>query len=106
VRPTTPGAPHATDIPFVFETVPARYGSQLTQADAALSRATHLYWVSFAKTGVPKVAGEPAWPAYDAKTDLVMDFTNNGPKIGQDSWRSRLDLAEALSTRREHAVAH
>ena len=90
----------------MFETVPARYGSQLTKADAALSRAAHAYWVSFAKTGVPKVAGEPAWPAYDPKTDVIMDFTNDGPKSGPDSWRPRLDLAEAVSARREQAAAH
>jgi para-nitrobenzyl esterase len=106
LRPKTPGAPHATDIPFVFETVAARYGADLTQADAALSRAAHLYWVSFAKTGVPQVAGEPAWPAYNPKTDLIMDFTSAGPKAAADAWRPRLDLAEALSNRREQAAAH
>ena len=106
LRPKTPGAPHATDIPFVFETVAARYGSELTKADAALSRAMHLYWVSFATTSVPKVAGEPAWPAYDPKTDAILDFTNDGPKSGPDAWRPRLDLAEAASNRRAQAAAH
>jgi para-nitrobenzyl esterase len=32
LRKTTPGAPHATEIPFAFDTVAARYGKDLTAA--------------------------------------------------------------------------
>lgn len=106
LRQQVPGAMHATDIPFAFDTVSARYGTALTAADAALARAAHLYWASFARTGVPKAEGQPAWPAYDAKTDLIMDFTNAGPKVEKDTWQPRLDLAEAFSNRREQAPAH
>ena len=105
-RKTVPGAPHATDIPFAFDTVAARYGKDLTAADAAAARAMHRYWIAFAKSGVPRVAGQPEWPVYAAASDPIMDFTNDGPKSGPDSWRSRLDLAEALSTRHEQPAAH
>jgi para-nitrobenzyl esterase len=64
----------------------------------------HQYWVAFVKTGKPEPAGEPAWPAYDAKSDRTMDFTDNGPVAGPDPWKARLDLAAAASDRREHSA--
>ena len=45
------GAPHATEIPFVFDTVEARYGKDLAPADKAMAEAANAYWVSFAKAG-------------------------------------------------------
>jgi para-nitrobenzyl esterase len=106
LRKQWPGAMHATEIPFVFNTVAARYGKELTPADAAAARAAHAYWVGFAKSGVPTAEGQPAWPAYDPKTDPIMDFTASGPVVGPDPWRPRLDLAEAVNDTREHSGAH
>jgi para-nitrobenzyl esterase len=97
MRSQWPGAQHATEIPYVFDTVAARYGKELTADDAAMARATQAYWVAFAKTGKPEVAGQPAWPAYDARTDRILDFTNDGVVAGPDPWRARLDLAEGLA---------
>lgn len=90
------GAQHATEIPYVFNTVAARYGQQLTAADAAAARVAIEYWISFARTGVPAAAGAPAWPRYDAASDQILDFTNNGPVAGPDPWKPRLDLIESL----------
>jgi para-nitrobenzyl esterase len=84
----------------VFNTVAARYGKDLTAADSAAALAAHAYWVGFAKTGEPNAVGLPAWPVFDPKTDLIMDFTTAGPHVGPDAWRPRLDLAEAASTLR------
>jgi para-nitrobenzyl esterase len=101
LRKQWPGAMHATEIPYVFNTVAARYGKDLTAADSAAAQAAHAYWVGFAKTGEPTAAGLPAWPVFDPKTDLIMDFTTAGPRVGPDTWRPRLDLAEAFSQARE-----
>jgi len=101
LRQQSPGAMHATDIPFAFDTVAARYGKDLTAQDAAAAHTMHAYWVAFAATGKPEVTGEPAWPAYDAKSDLIMDFTNKGPVVGADPWQARLDLAEAFNLAHE-----
>jgi para-nitrobenzyl esterase len=106
LRKQWPGAMHATEIPYVFNTVAARYGSELAPADAAAARAMHAYWVGFAKTGAPAAQGQPAWPAYDPTTDVIMDFTSSGPVVAPDSWRPRLDLAEAASAAREHSGSH
>jgi carboxylesterase type B len=101
LRQQSPGAMHATDIPFAFDTVAARYGKDLTAQDAAAAHSMHAYWVAFAATGKPEVAGQPAWPVYDAKSDLIMDFTNTGPVAASDPWRARLDLAEAFNLAHE-----
>jgi len=55
------------------------------------------YWATFAKTGKPEVAGQPAWPPYDPKVDSIMNFTNTGPVAGPDPWKARLDLAQTVS---------
>ena len=91
------GAMHASDIPFAFDTVAAKYGKDLTPDDAAAGRAMNAYWVAFAKTGKPEVAGQPVWPAYDSQADSIMNFTNTGPVAGPDPWKARLDLAETVS---------
>jgi para-nitrobenzyl esterase len=100
LRATTPGAPHATEIPYVFDTVAARYGKDLTAADEAAARAMHAYWVGFATTGVPQAEDYPAWPAYQQGSDQIMDFTANGPVAAADPWKVRLDLAKAVSDSR------
>jgi len=105
MRKEWPGAPHASDIPFVFDTVAARYNPSLTARDAAVAKTIHQYWVAFVKTGIPEVAGQPHWPAYDAKSDVLMDFTNDGPVVGADPWKSRLDLVERFSNARQRTPA-
>jgi para-nitrobenzyl esterase len=90
------GAPHATEIPYAFNTVGAKYGQELAPQDAATARAMHTYFANFAKTGDPNGSGLPAWPRYDSATRPVLDFTNDrGPVGGPDPWRERLDLIEA-----------
>jgi para-nitrobenzyl esterase len=91
------GAPHATEIPFVFDTVAAKYSKELTPADAALASAANAYWVAFAKTGDPNGAGRPNWPLYDAARDMLMNFTERGPVAEPDPWKTRLDLIEVLA---------
>ena len=104
LRGKVPGALHATEIPFAFDTVSARYGKDTTPADEAAAKAMHQYWVAFAKTGKPEPTGEPAWPAYDARSDQIMDFTNSGPVAGPDPWKARMDLTAAAADRKEKGV--
>lgn len=101
MRDVWPGAPHATDIPFAFNTVAARYGKDLTKSDAAAASVMHAYWVAFAKTGKAEVDGQPQWPPYGEKSDVIMDFTNNGPVVAADPWKARLDFAQSVAKRRQ-----
>jgi para-nitrobenzyl esterase len=100
MRNEWPGAPHATDIPYVFKTVAARYGKDVTANDVAMAKAAHEYWVSFAKNGKPSAKDAPEWPRYQASSDMILDFTNDGPMARPDPWKERLDLIEGLHTAR------
>ena len=85
------GAVHASEIPYVFDTVKARYGKDLTPQDEKVAQDMHAYWVQFGKTGNPAPAGLPAWPQYVLTTDMLMNFTADGPKPEADPWKARLD---------------
>jgi para-nitrobenzyl esterase len=95
------GAPHATEIPYVFDTVKARYGADLAPADAAAAKAANTYWATFAKTGDPNCTGLPKWPQYSAASDTLLDFTDDGPVAMADPWKARLDLIEGLANNRK-----
>lgn len=101
LRAKVKGAPHATEIPFVFDTVAAKYGKDLTDADRAAAQAANAYWANFAKTGNPNGPGLPKWPAYSAKTDVLMDFTFTGPVAKPDPLKDRLDLVEKLANQKK-----
>lgn len=93
------GAQHATEIPYVFNTVQARYADALTANDKAMAAQVQQYWVNFARTGNPNAAGLPDWPVYDAKSDQILLFSANGaPETAAvaDPWKARLDLIENL----------
>jgi para-nitrobenzyl esterase len=98
LRAKEKGALHATEIPFVFATVKAKYGDAATAEDIAMGEAMNAYWVAFAKTGDPSGEGRPRWPAYQAETDQILDFTVAGPKPGPDPRRERLDFGDRLAS--------
>ena len=102
LRNTLSGAPHASEIPFVFDTVVAHYGKETSRADEAMARAMHAYWVAFARTGRPDPRGEPAWPEYHASTDRLLNFTDRGPVPEADPWKRRLDISERVAQRAGH----
>ncbi|MFZ0550407.1 MAG: carboxylesterase family protein [Steroidobacteraceae bacterium] len=88
------GAPHAAEIPYVFDTVSARYGNATSRADEAMARVVHAYWIEFARTGRPDPRGQPAWPEYHQSSDELMSFTDDGPIPEADPWKTRLDIVE------------
>jgi para-nitrobenzyl esterase len=48
-----PGAGHATDIPFFFDTQAIKYGAATTPRDNGMGKAISAYLVNFARTGRP-----------------------------------------------------
>jgi para-nitrobenzyl esterase len=92
LRAMTRGALHASELPYVFDTGSAALGPKTTEADRNAAKVIHAYWVAFARSGKPRVAGQPAWPAYQTSSDEILDFTNAGPIAGVDPWQARLDL--------------
>jgi len=99
LRPHLKGALHASEVPYVLDTVKAVYGEKLTPQDESVAQRANAYWVNFAKTGDPNGEGLPEWPAYDAKSDVLLDFSMSGPGPVADPWKSRLDLVEALAVK-------
>ncbi len=74
-RTTRPGTNHASEIPFVFDSLDAVPGRTplVTPSERALTRLVHSCWVAFARRGVPACDGQ-AWPAYDPSTDQLLEF--------------------------------
>ena len=66
---------HASELPYVFgtpdKTPPNWPAVPRTAAETAFTNAMLDYWSSFARTGVPSAAGQPAWPAFGANRDYM-----------------------------------
>lgn len=91
-----PGANHATDIPYFFNTVAVKYGKQATPKDIAMGKAISAYLVNFARTGSPNGGRLPAWPRYQRSEDKIMDFAQDGrPRPKKDPWGPEIDAAQA-----------
>jgi para-nitrobenzyl esterase len=75
-RSRLPGANHASEIPYVFESqdVIPNYSAEIVDEDRAVARIMHACVVGFAKTGQPNCPGGQAWPAYTPATDQLLEF--------------------------------
>jgi len=79
------GAPHGSEVPWVFGTIPASQRDGLYFSDQVMQ----VYWTNFAKTGDPNTSGEnyayaaqgvalPQWPAFNSATRAYLDLTGSG----------------------------
>lgn len=94
------GAPHASEIAYVFNNLNTRRGiTTTTPQDEAVAKLIHAYWVNFAKTGNPNGQGLPNWNAYAAKTNELLEFQSDGNAVGKpDPKKARLDVIEKAVT--------
>lgn len=98
LRPKQKGAEHSSELPYMFQTLDARYGKDVTEKDRAMSGALHEYIANFAKSGDPNGPDLPKWPKYDpAKADLLNFTLNRGIVIEADPLKDRLDLVEKVA---------
>ncbi|HET9472923.1 MAG TPA: carboxylesterase family protein [Steroidobacteraceae bacterium] len=94
-----PGAQHATDIPFFFDTQAIKYAEKTTARDNAMGKIISAYLVNFARTGNPNGAGLPEWPRYSREKDEIVDFTGSGKAVAQkDPWGAEIDAAPATGS--------
>lgn len=89
------GAPHASEIGYVFNNLRSRNGSVITSKDSAVAKMMNTYWANFAKTGDPNGGGLPAWPVFNPGTDTIIEFHPDGSAKGKaDPNKARLDVIE------------
>jgi para-nitrobenzyl esterase len=94
-RLVRPGTNHASEIPFVFdslEAVPGR-AALITPSERATASFAHSCWVGFAKTGRPACAGA-TWPAYTAASDQLLEFADP-PAVRAHFRKAQLDAQQA-----------
>lgn len=86
------GAPHAAEIPYVFDLEELRLQQFDTGRDADVAALTHRYWVNFAKTGNPNGEGVPAWPKATPDTTKVQFIGTDGTAHIEDPRTPWLDF--------------
>ena len=97
-RGIRPGTNHASEIPFVFDSLDAVPGRTplITPSERAAATLTHSCWVAFARTGTPTCAGGQAWPAYDRASDALLEF-GDPPGVRVHFRKAQLDAQEAAA---------
>ncbi len=65
-------APHALDVPFVFDTLDEVGTTGRSPAAAAIATAESATWATFARSGTPDNKAIPHWPAYTAADRATM----------------------------------
>ncbi len=89
------GAPHASDIPYFFDTVEARYTDKTKPLDKKAAVLANAYVVNFVRTGDPNGPGLPSWPAYHRGEEEQLAFdTAGGAKARKEPSQARLDALE------------
>eukprot|EP01037_Dinobryon_pediforme_P004471 gene4471-4517_t len=92
------GAPHASEIPYAFDTIALRRDTPVLPGEQVVASAMHAAWVSFARTGRPDGApGQPTWPRVVPDDTTVQVIDADGPHHAPDPIRMRLDFVESLA---------
>ena len=106
------GALHASEMPYVFDNLPAAPETSMskvwldalyagsfspTARDRAVAKAMNAYWIGFAKTGDPNGAGRPHWTSVSADPDAILEVDAEGPRGVTDPVKARLDAFEPMN---------
>lgn len=87
------GAPHASEIPFVFGTLPVwQEMRHYNAADWQYAPLVQEYWVNFAKSGDPNGGSLVKWPKFDPAARSYLDFMDAGPIAKEGLRRPVCDL--------------
>jgi para-nitrobenzyl esterase len=99
-RSKVPGAPHASEIPYVFDSWDKlSSASGLLPAETrAITASMHSCWVAFARTGIPTCQGAPAWAPYSPERDELMEF-GLATAVRQHFRQPQLDAQDRVAAR-------
>jgi para-nitrobenzyl esterase len=87
------GAAHASEIPFVFGTLPVWQNMRhYNDSDQQYSAMMQQYWLNFAKTGDPNGGSLTKWPKFDPVKRAYVDFTDAGPVAKEGLRRDVCDV--------------
>jgi len=87
------GAPHASEIPFIFGTLPVWQNMRkYNDSDRQYAPQMQEYWTNFAKTGDPNGGKLVKWPKFDAAARAYLDFTDAGPVAKEGLRRQACDV--------------
>lgn len=90
------GAPHASELPYVFNTLQTRWGvKEITETDRETARLMNTYWANFAKSGNPNGKELPTWPIYTLGDIHIIEFRPDGTACPiPEPKKKRLDVVE------------
>ena len=93
------GAPHGSEISYVFNKLSSRWGAEITtDKDREVARMMNTYWANFAKTGNPNGKDLPEWPLYNHQKNEILEFQLDGLTVGTpDPKKARLDVIEKVT---------
>ena len=78
-------APHALEIPLVFDNVGKSVSFMGRDNPQQLAEQMSEAWLAFARTGDPNTPALPDWPAYDAEHRATMVF-NHESRVVEDPY--------------------
>jgi len=91
------GAPHASEIPYVFDTVDQRHQPLMIDEETPVAALTHALWVNFATHGTPAANNGPSWPPYRKNDNQVFVIDRDGGRYQNDPFQQRLDFVERIT---------
>ena len=74
-------ASHASEIPFFFETLDAKYGDRSTAIDQKASDLISNYLINFVMRGNPNGAGVPQWRPHSAAGPAMVEFDTHANAV-------------------------
>jgi len=85
------GVSHASELVYVFGTIPANADAGSRQMSEAIMN----YWTQFAKTGDPNQAGLPQWPRFQKGNEAYLEL-KNPIHAAKDLNKDKLDIFEKV----------
>ena len=99
-RPETMAQVHGGELPFLFDTLDARFGDATTDSDRKVARAFNTYVGNFIKQSDPNATGLPDWPQVGSEAFNLLHFTlDDGPVFMADP---RLGVPLVAKARQAH----